>query len=70
MDFRDKVRGKLKGTAPQKARRQKILDTILAAAGQGGPDGVSTELQRRLDELERELVDKLAGLKNKLAGGD
>ena len=66
MDLSDKVRAKLKGTAEEKERREKILSAILRTFQQGGSEAVTAAMKARLDDMERKLGDKLGALKKKL----
>jgi hypothetical protein len=66
MELYDKVRARLKGSAEAKIRREKMLDAILRTFQQGGPEAVTAALKSRLDEMERDLKEKLTALQKKL----
>jgi hypothetical protein len=66
MELQDKIRARLQGTAEAKKRREELLGEVLETFHQGGSKAVTTALNRRLDEMERELNKKLDAVREKL----
>jgi hypothetical protein len=66
MELYDKIRARLKGSAEEKKRREEILKYILDTFRQGSPETVMNAMKSRLDDMEKQLTEKLVALKKKL----
>jgi len=62
MDNGDIIRKHLTGTSREEARRQELLEALLDRFAEGGAEAVDSELESRLDALERTFDGKLQAL--------
>lgn len=58
----DVIRKHLTGTSDEQRRREEILRALLDAFARGGAEAIATDLEDRLDALDRACDEKLQAL--------
>jgi len=62
MGHGDVIRKYLTGTSSEEARREELLEALLDRFAEGGAEAVASELEGRIDALERTFDGKLQAL--------